>query len=217
VPGSGAYGHREEARAVALVRSRDVADRVMIPGRVGAVLGGIALTAALGTHFVLVAQAQVEREQAGACLPLAPIVKSGSAPEFSLPDPTGKMVSLSSWRGKVVFLNFWLSSCKPCEEEMPGMERLRRQLQQRGVEMVAVTADESWDDVHRLLNRLFPGEPAGMVLLRDVDKKVATLYGTKLFPETYLIDRQGNLRYYFNNARDWGTREARHCVESLLE
>ncbi len=97
------------------------------------------------------------------------------------------------------------------------MERLRRTLAPRGVEMLAVTADESWDDVHRLLGRVFPGGKHGMVLVQDPAKKVATNYGTKLFPETYLIDRQGNLRFYFDNARDWGTPAARECVESLLQ
>jgi peroxiredoxin len=186
-------------------------------GRVVAGLAGLAVAGLLGTHFVVMARAQVDREQAGACLPLAPIVKQGAAPDFTLPDPQGKPVALSSFRGKVVFLNFWLSSCKPCEEEMPGMERLRRTLAPRGIEMVTVTADESWDDVHRLLGRVFPGGKHGMVLTRDPEKKVATSYGTKLFPETYLIDRQGNLRFYFDNARDWGSPAARECVESLLQ
>jgi len=190
--------------------------RLATPGRIAAAAGGLALAALLGTQFVVMASTQVDREQAGACLPLQPIVKTGPAPDFTLEDPAGKRVSLASFRGRVVFLNFWLSSCKPCEEEMPGMERLRRELAGRGVEMVAVTSDESWDDVHRLLRRLFPDGSTGMVLLRDPDKKIATLYGTKLFPETYLIDRGGNLRYYFNNAREWGTAAARTCVESLL-
>ena len=189
----------------------------MTPGRLVAGLVGLALAGLLGTHFVIMARAQVEREQAGACLPLAPIVKQGPAPDFTLPDPQGRQVSLASLRGKVVFLNFWLSSCKPCEEEMPGMERLRRTLAPRGVELLAITADESWDDVHRLLGRVFPGGKHGMLLVRDPEKKVATTYGTKLFPETYLIDRQGNLRFYFDNARDWGSRAAQECVESLLQ
>ena len=189
----------------------------MTAGRLAAAAAGLAVAVILGGQFLVMARAQVNREQAGACLPLAPIVKQGPALDFTLPDPQGRQVSLASFRGKVVFLNFWLSSCKPCEEEMPGMERLRRTLAPRGVEMVAVTADESWDDVTRLLGRVFPGGQTGMVLVRDPEKKVATAYGTKLFPETYLIDRQGNLRFYFDNARDWGTPAARECVESLLQ
>ncbi len=189
----------------------------MTAGRLVAGLAGLAVAGLLGTHFVVMARAQVQREQAGACLPLAPIVKQGAAPDFALPDSQGRSVALASFRGKVVFLNFWLSSCKPCEEEMPGMERLRRTLAARGVEMVTVTADESWDDVGRLLGRVFPGGKHGMVVVKDPEKKVATTYGTKLFPETYLIDRQGNLRFYFDNARDWGTPAARECVESLLQ
>ena len=189
----------------------------MTAGRWIAGLAGAALAGLLGAHFLVMARAQVDREQAGACLPLAPIVKQGPAPDFTLPDAQGRQIALAAFRGKVVILNFWLSSCKPCEEEMPGMERLRRTLAPRGVEMVAVTADESWDDVHRLLGRVFPGGKHGMVLVRDPEKKVATAYGTKLFPETYLIDRQGNLRFYFDNARDWGSPAARVCVVSLLQ
>jgi peroxiredoxin len=189
----------------------------MTPARIAAGLGGLVLALFLGYQLRALASVQVAREQAGACLPLAPIVQQGPAPDFSLPDPSGKLVSLASFRGKVVFLNFWLSSCKPCEEEMPGMERLRRSLAAKGVEMVAITADDNWDDVTRLLKKVFPAGRTGMVLLKDPEKKVATAYGTKLFPETYLIDRQGRLRFYFNNARDWGTPAARECVASLLD
>jgi thiol-disulfide isomerase/thioredoxin len=49
---------------------------------------------------------------------------SAPTPDFTLPDPAGKKVSLKDFRGKLVMLNFWATWCVPCREEMPTMERL---------------------------------------------------------------------------------------------
>src|SRR5436309_3910637 len=53
-----------------------------------------------------------------------PLVVGMTAPDFHLPDLQGKTQRLSDYRGKVVFLDFWATWCKPCKEEMPLMERL---------------------------------------------------------------------------------------------
>ena len=53
-----------------------------------------------------------------------PLVVGKVAPDFLLPDLSDKQLRLSDYRGKVVFLNFWATWCKPCREEMPSMEVL---------------------------------------------------------------------------------------------
>lgn len=59
--------------------------------------------------------------------------KRAEAPAFTLPDLKGKLVSIESFRGRVVFLNFWATWCGPCRVEMPSMERLYRRYKDQGL------------------------------------------------------------------------------------
>ena len=58
---------------------------------------------------------------------LQEITDHPAAPDFTLPGPDGRKRSLTDYRGKVVFLNFWASWCESCRDEMPSMERLYRE------------------------------------------------------------------------------------------
>jgi thiol-disulfide isomerase/thioredoxin len=112
----------------------------------------------------------------------------------------------------VVFLNFWATWCPPCREEMPSMEVLARKLEGRQFVMLAVSVDESWD----LVRQFFP-KGTSMSVVLDKDRTAPKLYGTEKFPETFLIDRSGRLRYQIINQRDWASPQAQACIESLLE
>src|SRR5215467_12528925 len=70
-----------------------------------------------------------------------PLVVGMPAPDFSLPDLQGNKQRLSDYRGKVVFLNFWATWCKPCKEEMPSMQMLWDSLQKQDFVMLAVSMD----------------------------------------------------------------------------
>lgn len=127
-----------------------------------------------------------------------------SAPDFELPDLNGKMVKLSSYRGKTVFLNFWTKTCRPCLEEMPSLAELGKILQKRSdMALVAVSTDEGADDVRDTLKVVLNGEPSFTVLFDPESKIVHDKFGTRLFPETWIIDPKGVIRARFDGARDW--------------
>ncbi|ECO1678123.1 thiol-disulfide oxidoreductase, partial [Listeria monocytogenes] len=65
------------------------------------------------------------------------------APDFVLENMEGNKVQLSELKGKGVFLNFWGTWCKPCEKEMPFMERQYNYFKNQGVEVLAVNIGES--------------------------------------------------------------------------
>ena len=62
-----------------------------------------------------------------------PLLVGKVAPDFQLPDLNDKQLRLSDYRGKVVFLNFWATWCKPCREEMPSMEVLYKNFEKDGL------------------------------------------------------------------------------------
>ena len=69
--------------------------------------------------------------------------KGVPAPDFTLPDLDGKMVSLSDYKDKVVLLNIWATWCPPCVQEMPSMEKLHQELKDEAFEILAVSVDVS--------------------------------------------------------------------------
>jgi peroxiredoxin len=127
-----------------------------------------------------------------------------TVPDFELPDLSGKMVRFSSFRGKTVFLNFWTKTCRPCLEEMPALAELGKILQKRSdMVLVTISTDEGAEDIRDTLKVVLNGEIPFMVLFDPESKVVAERFGTKLFPETWVIDPKGVIRARFDGARDW--------------
>jgi len=135
------------------------------------------------------------------------------APDFTLNDRNGKPWKLSDRRGKVVVMNFWSITCQPCVEEMPSLEQLALMLRGRSdVELIAVSTDSDWSQV----SAIFPPD-ARLHVLFDPDKSVVKgKYGTRLYPETWIIDGDGVIRYRIDGGRDWGSALALELIESLL-
>lgn len=139
--------------------------------------------------------------------------RNRTAPDFTLTDRNGKPWKLSDRRGKVVVMNFWSITCQPCVEEMPSFEQLALMLHGRkDVELITVSTDRSWDQV----SAIFPPD-ARLNVLFDPEKAIVKgKYGTRLYPETWLIDRDGIIRYRVDGARNWGSAVAVELIESLL-
>jgi peroxiredoxin len=130
----------------------------------------------------------------------APVTRGSAAPEFALPRLAGDGdVSLGALRGKVVLLNFWATWCAPCEDEMPAMQRLHDGLAGQPFELVAVSVDQSADDVKAFRDRLQLSFP----ILLDPERKASSLYQTFRYPESFLIDKSGMVVERYVGPRAW--------------
>jgi len=125
-----------------------------------------------------------------------------AAKEFSVQDSDRK-VSLDQFRGQVVVLNFWATWCPPCVEELPSLMNLQDRMRERGVTVLGVSIDVDGDAYHRFLKL----HNINFLTVRDPEQKVAGMYGTTGWPETYIIDRQGVLRRKFVGPVDWNSPE----------
>ncbi len=121
-----------------------------------------------------------------------PVGIGKKAPNFSLTSFDGQTFDLSELRGKVVLVNFWASWCKPCEQEAADLEAAWKYFEPRGdVQFLGV----AWTDTERKsleymqkYNITFPNGP-------DLGTRISQAFRTTGVPETYIIDKQGNIAY----------------------
>jgi peroxiredoxin len=163
----------------------------------------------LGTYgFVLTARDGETRRACTALCALKPEYagRNRTAPDFELRGLDGRPVRLSSFRGKTVVLHFWTKTCRPCLEELPNIAAFAKIIRPHAdkIELVTITTDESAEDAKATIKSVV-GEGANFTVLIDPegDQVVAGKYGTKLFPETWFIDKDGVIRARFDGPRDW--------------
>jgi peroxiredoxin len=141
-----------------------------------------------------------------------PLGRVAGAPPFELTSLDGAVVSLASLRGQVVLVNFWATWCAPCEEEMPAMARLYEALRGQGFELLAVSVDDTPEDVRRFRERLAIPFP----VLLDEGKQVSELYQTYRYPESFLIDRDGVIIERYIGPKAWDAAEYIERVRAVI-
>jgi cytochrome c biogenesis protein CcmG/thiol:disulfide interchange protein DsbE len=97
--------------------------------------------------------------------------------------------SLADYKGKVVVLNFWASWCKPCTEELPLLEKTQQSLAGRNATVLGANYQDLSDSALKFVRRFKLTYPS----LRDRDGQFADKYGSRAFPETFVIDRRGKI------------------------
>ncbi len=117
------------------------------------------------------------------------------APDFTLSRLDGGEVSLSEFRGRVVILDFWATWCGPCRASMPGLETLRARYQDKGLVLVSVSLDRREEDARSYLERTGYAEFIGLWESLATTRELALRYGVLGIPRTFVIDRQGIIRY----------------------
>ena len=130
------------------------------------------------------------------------------APDFTVSDGV-TTVHLASYRGRVVLLNFWASWCAPCIQEMPSLLELHHQ--QPNLAVVAVSIDEDPQAYSSFIFR----RHVDLITVRDPAQKAASLFRTEMWPETYVIDRNGIVRRKFIGSQDWMSPEIVAYLKSL--
>ncbi len=138
------------------------------------------------------------------------------APEFQF-ELSGRPAKLADLRGKVVVLNFWATWCPPCVEETPSLNRLHERIAARGGLVFGVSADSDRAAYERFLknqNIVFPTyrDPSLKVNL----SQIALTYGTAMYPETYIIGRDGKIARKVVGAQQWDSPDLIAYLDTLL-
>jgi cytochrome c biogenesis protein CcmG, thiol:disulfide interchange protein DsbE len=115
------------------------------------------------------------------------------APAYATISLAGDSVSLASQKGKVVLLNIWATWCHPCRGEIPELQAIHTRYRDRGLELIGVSVDtDGADDAIRTFMKDFK---MTFPVWRDPDERISTQFLAVGVPATFLIDRQGVLRW----------------------
>jgi cytochrome c biogenesis protein CcmG/thiol:disulfide interchange protein DsbE len=117
-------------------------------------------------------------------------VESGPTPDFSLITFDGETITLSDLRGQVVIINFWASWCPPCRDEAPYLEATWRSYQDQDVMFIGVDYVDAEPNALAYLEEFDITYPNGL----DVGQKISIAYHIKGVPETFYVDKRGQLR-----------------------
>ena len=133
------------------------------------------------------------------------------APEVKFQTLAGQPLTLGQLRGNVVLLNFWATYCIPCREEIPVLNAMQHELEQRGLKILGASLEDTVDGIESYQKEVRKFDY--QVLVGGDDAKAR--FGGTVLPTTYLIDREGRIRQKIIGARDRAGWEA--AVKPLLD
>jgi len=154
---------------------------------------------------------------AGAALAVpqvAAAVEAGQqAPQFALASLSGEgKVSLTAHRGKVVYVDFWASWCAPCLKAVPALDKLRAEFPASDFQVIAINLDRDLEQARKFL----ADHPVGYPSATDPAGALPQMFGLETMPTSYLIDRQGVVRYVHRGYRAGDEVEIRKRIRELL-
>jgi peroxiredoxin len=174
-------------------------------------IGGL-LVFGFARALVPAAEAQI----GAACRSLAPVEVGQAAPELELQDLDGNPVALSDFRGKYLIVNFWATWCEPCTREWPDLAVLGERLVGRDdVVVLAVSVDKQLSDIPPYLERMALTDTV-VTVLHDPSAVAHQTFGSEKIPDTYFVNREGEIEVVFVNMRQWGRANAFRCVDASV-
>lgn len=154
---------------------------------------------------------------------ITPTIPGNPAPSFEVTRPTGEVVSLNDYAGKVVLLNIWATWCGPCREEMPSMERLYALFDPADFEILAISVDAL--PGQRDLRGYLAGDPVAFAdsleltfpILRDPGGEIERIFQTTGVPESFLIGRDGMIYKRVAGSTAWDGEANVAQIRRLVE
>jgi peroxiredoxin len=134
------------------------------------------------------------------------------ASDFTLKKFDGAQLTLSELKGKVVLLDFWASWCAPCREELPFLDILTKTYGSKNFEVVAVNIDNKPEKAYEFLEKY----SVQLMPVWDEEKNVVGAYDVETMPTTFIIDREGWIRYIRSGFESEQFIEYKKQIELLL-
>lgn len=148
----------------------------------------------------------------------SPLKVGGPATDFYHNDMDGKPFRLSGYRGKTVLVYFWRLKCKECVASMDSLDALYKKFKDRGLVVVAVGADNMHSAPLSKVAGFIDSHGFTFINIRDDNGIVAEAFDALVAPETYIIDKNGNIASIIKeNVSDWMSPDTVKSIEPLLD
>jgi len=138
------------------------------------------------------------------------------APPFALLNSHQQRRTLSSYKGQVVFINFWASWCAPCQVELPELNRLAGDYSGKKVHVLAINVDTDRKAARDALARLGLTR-AGLEILWDNPSKVVSAYRIEAMPSSFILDPNGVVRFSHSGYHSHDPDSWRTEINQLLQ
>ena len=149
--------------------------------------------------------------QAAKVQELVAFEKPRQAAGLDLLNDRGRRTS-TGFADRVTLVSFWATWCPPCVEEVPSLNALRAHYKDRPFALISVDFRESVAAVEKFRRRIDVDFP----VLMDSDGRASLAWGVFSFPSSFLVDREGRIRYSINRAIDWNTPQVHAVIDALL-
>jgi cytochrome c biogenesis protein CcmG, thiol:disulfide interchange protein DsbE len=179
------------------------------------ILSAIAAAGVAVAIGIVVVIGMAKRDRPAVNIRQRPVAAGRMAADFKLQDLEGRTISLSSLRGKVVFLNVWATWCGPCREEMPSIESLYEEFSNdKDFLVVAVSQDTMGS---KAVVPYVKKNGIKFTVLLDPSNEVGEAYDVSGIPETFIIDRDGRIVAHHVGPYDWSSSEMHEALEELIK
>lgn len=131
---------------------------------------------------------------------------------IDLNDVYGTRVIKDNFRGQVTVVNFWATWCPPCVEEIPSLNRFKNEMVAFPVELISINYAEDSQTIIDFMAKIKVEFP----VLLDKNGEFAKKWHVITYPSTFVIDKQGQIKYGVNAAIEWDDPELIKIIKSLL-
>ena len=122
------------------------------------------------------------------------------------------VVALSSYKGQVIYLDFWASWCAPCKKSFPWLNEIQKKYAKYNFRVIAVNLDKEPE----LAKRFLQNYPAAFLIGYDPEGNIASQFKVNGMPSSYLIDRSGNIVSTHIGFREKDTAALESKIKALL-
>lgn len=130
-----------------------------------------------------------------------------AAPTIKAMRADGSAVAITWPSERTRIVHFWATWCPPCVKELPSLLAFAREMRERGIEVVAIAVDDDWADIAAFFGGTIPPE-----VVVETDAAAHKRFGVSTLPDSYLVDRIGQVVERYHGARDWRAPAAREHV-----
>ena len=134
--------------------------------------------------------------------------------DLTVYDLNKRTIKLSSFKNKIVIINFWSTWCAPCIEELPSLNKLAGYYPENLV--ILAVSNEQTDNIKNFL-MAFPQFHSNFIPANIGRMQMQTIFNVRAFPETYILDKNGQLIEKIIGPRQWDSKEWTEKIKELIE